>query len=172
MNEIPYKVVRSKRKTTSITVDRQGEVIVRAPLRESNEQIALIVQRHEAWIARTVERVKARPAYPEDAESIAALKKKAQEVLFPLVQKYSSLMNLHPDFVKIGSAKTRFGCCTSEKHIIFSCYLMLYPEKAIEYVVVHELAHLRYMNHGKHFYALIGKYLPDYKERIKLLNNK
>ena len=46
---------------------------------------------------------------------------------------------------------------------------MQYPESAIDYVVVHELAHIRYKNHGKEFYAFIETYLPDYKERVALL---
>ena len=46
---------------------------------------------------------------------------------------------------------------------------MRYPEEAIDYVVVHELAHIRHKNHGEAFYQLIASVLPDYKERIKLL---
>ena len=46
---------------------------------------------------------------------------------------------------------------------------MQYPPEAIDYVVVHELAHIIYKNHGKDFYKLIEKYLPDYKKREKLL---
>ena len=71
--------------------------------------------------------------------------------------------------ITITSAKTRFGSCTTQKNISFSYRLMLYPELAREYVVVHELAHLIEMNHSKKFYAIIEKYLPDYKERKKLL---
>jgi predicted metal-dependent hydrolase len=48
---------------------------------------------------------------------------------------------------------------------------MEYPDAAIDYVIVHELAHIRHKNHGRDFYALVAKYLPDYKERIKLLKN-
>ena len=46
---------------------------------------------------------------------------------------------------------------------------MLYPDDAIDYVVVHELAHIKYKNHGKNFYELIEKYMPDFRERQKLL---
>lgn len=53
--------------------------------------------------------------------------------------------------------------------ISFAWRLMRCPEKAIDYVVVHELAHIRHKNHGAAFYQLIASVLPDYKERIKLL---
>ena len=46
---------------------------------------------------------------------------------------------------------------------------MLYPPEAIDYVIVHELAHIVHKNHGAGFYALVAKYLPDYKEREKML---
>jgi predicted metal-dependent hydrolase len=48
---------------------------------------------------------------------------------------------------------------------------MLYPDKAIDYVVVHELAHIKHLNHSRDFYKLIEKYMPDYKERARLLKD-
>ena len=71
--------------------------------------------------------------------------------------------------VKITSAKTRYGSCSAENSICFSYLLMLKPLRAVDYVVVHELAHTVHHNHSRQFYALIEKYMPDYKERIKEL---
>jgi predicted metal-dependent hydrolase len=71
--------------------------------------------------------------------------------------------------VSITGAKTRFGSCSSSGNLCFSYRLMLYPNEAIEYVVLHELCHRVYMNHSKDFYDLIKRYMPDYKEREKLL---
>ena len=82
---------------------------------------------------------------------------------------YSEQMGLYPTQVRITGARTRFGSCSSQGHICFSWRLMQYPPEAIDYVVVHELAHLRYMNHGAEFYALIARYLPDWKARRALL---
>ena len=80
-------------------------------------------------------------------------------------------MNLQYGRITITSAKTRFGSCSSKGNISYSYRLMLYPEEAREYVVVHELAHLLEMNHSKRFYAVVEKYLPDYKLRRRLLKN-
>ena len=71
--------------------------------------------------------------------------------------------------VKITSAQKRFGSCSAKNNICFSYILMQYPIEAIEYVVVHELAHTVHHDHSKAFYALIEKYMPDYKQREKLL---
>ena len=77
-------------------------------------------------------------------------------------------MGLRPAGITITGARTRFGSCSSKRRISFSFRLMQYPPEAIDYVVVHELAHLRHMNHSAQFYALI-EYMPDYKARRALL---
>ena len=87
----------------------------------------------------------------------------------PLVEKYSKLMGLKPSSVKITSAEKRFGSCSSKNGLCFSWRLLAYPTAAVEYVVVHELAHIKHHNHSAAFYALIEKYMPDYKERQRLL---
>ena len=59
--------------------------------------------------------------------------------------------------------------CSGKNRLCFSWRLMDYPEEAIDYVVVHELAHIRHHNHSRDFYALVASILPDYKERQALL---
>ena len=71
--------------------------------------------------------------------------------------------------VKITTAQKRYGSCSGKNSLCFSCFLMRQPEAAIDLVVVHELCHIREKNHGPAFYALLARYLPDYKERKKLL---
>jgi len=78
-------------------------------------------------------------------------------------------MNLYPTGLKITSARTRFGSCSSKNSICFSWRLMYYPEPAIDYVVVHELAHIAHKNHGPQFWALVERYLPDYRARRAML---
>ena len=78
-------------------------------------------------------------------------------------------MGLKYGRIKITSAKTRYGSCSIDKNICFSYMLMLYPEAARDYVIVHELCHLVHMNHGRKFYDLLAKFMPDYKERKRLL---
>ena len=82
---------------------------------------------------------------------------------------YSDIMNLKPTGVKITKAKKRFGSCNDKNSLCFSCFLMSYPMEAVDYVVVHELAHIKHHNHGREFYDLIRSYMPDYKEREKIL---
>lgn len=81
---------------------------------------------------------------------------------------YAKLMQVQPASVKINSAKKRYGSCSGTNNLNFSLYLMDKEERFVDYVVVHELAHIKYHNHGKDFYKFIEKFMPDYKERMKL----
>lgn len=166
----PYELIRSGRRTLALEV-RGGRVIVRAPYRTSKAAIDRFVAAHTDWIARALTKQEARAAAhpePTDAEREKYIRR-AKDCLPQRVAYYAERMGLYPTQVRITGARTRFGSCSSQGHICFSWRLMQYPPEAIDYVVVHELAHLRYMNHGAEFYALIARYLPDWKARCALL---
>lgn len=166
-----YRVVRSKRKSLAIEVTRDLEVIVRAPFFVTDAQIEKFVEGHREWLKKAVERVKERRENykPLSEEQIAALKKAAKEYIPNRVLEYSEIMGLKPSGIKITSARTRFGSCSGKNSLCFSYHLMQKPIEAVDYVIVHELAHIKHKNHGKRFYALIEKYMPDYRERNRLL---
>lgn len=164
-----YEVIFSDRKTLAICI-KDGRVIVRAPRGTKQRKIEEALNAHNRWIDKHLERQKERVVNRElSDEQIAHLKKNAKAILPIKAERFAAAMGLKYGKITITSAKTRFGSCTSKGNISFSYRLMLYPEAAIDYVVVHELAHLVELNHSKRFYAIIEKYLPDYKERRKLL---
>ena len=162
------KIIRSKRKTLCIEITNNAETIVRAPLFCSDKKINDFIKRHEEWITKKLENAKRKNKEPLTPSKIENLRAMAKREIPPLVDKYAEIMCVKPNGVKITSAKTRFGSCSPQNRLCFSLYLMRYPKEFIEYVVVHELAHTVYHNHSKNFYNLISKYMPDYKERIKL----
>ena len=86
-----------------------------------------------------------------------ALKKRAEEYLPPLVACWAERYGLSYRTVKITKARSRWGSCSSERHISLSYYLMLLPAHLMDYVVLHELAHTREMNHGPHFWELLDR---------------
>ena len=96
-------------------------------------------------------------------------KRTTPEIVMPLVYKYSNLMNLHPSRVSFRFNKSRWGSCSVKDSIIFNYYLAKLPKDIIEYIVVHELAHIKHKNHQKEFWKLVEKYIPDYKEKIRRL---
>jgi len=84
---------------------------------------------------------------------------------------FSAQMGVAPSVIKINSAKKRWGSCSSSKSLNFSWRLIMAEDSVIDYVVVHELAHLAEMNHSSRFWAVVARVLPDYKERKKQLKS-
>ena len=165
-----YELIRSRRKTLALELTREGRLLVRAPLRISQKEIDRFVAAHGDWIARHRAKLAERPVLPPPTEAeTAELKARAAAVLPEKVAYWSRIMGVQPTGIKITTAKKRYGSCNSRQSLCFSCYLMRSPEPAIDLVVVHELCHIREMNHGPGFYALLERYLPDWKERKKLL---
>ena len=165
-----YKLIFSDRKTVSLTV-KNGEITVRAPKKMPHSAIENFIKSHASWIEKALEREKIRSErhqLPSEAE-VKKLKKAAKIYLTDKTNYFANIMGLKCGRITITSAKTRFGSCSSKGNISYSYLLMLYPEAAREYVVVHELAHLKEMNHSKRFYKIIEEILPDYKERRRML---
>lgn len=167
-----YEILRTSRRTVAISI-KEGRVILRAPLRLSDKDAEKIIKKHEKWILSKLKKYEIRKANTPELteEKIKELRKNAKIYFKGQIDKFSKIMNLECGRITITGAKTRFGSCSSKGNISFSYRLMLYPEAAREYVVVHELSHLLEMNHSKRFYKIVETYLPDYKERRKLLKN-
>ena len=167
-----YEIIRSKRRTVSITVI-DGRIILRAPEGLTDREAAKIIASHKKWIISKLElQAKTKSADKELSEEEALLmRKEAKRYFKDKTEYYARIMNLKYSRITITGAKTRFGSCSSKGNICFSYRLMQYPEAARDYVVVHELAHLVEMNHSSRFYSIIERYMPDYKERKKQLKN-
>ena len=166
-----YTLIRSSRRTMALEITRDGRLLVRAPQRAPQAVIDRFVASHADWIAAHLEkqrqRAQAHPPLTED--ELAALRQKARDILPGRVAHYAGRMGVTPTGVKITGAKTRFGSCSAKNSLCFSLYLMAYPDATVDYVVVHELAHIRHKNHSPAFYAEVAKVMPDYRERRKLL---
>lgn len=165
------ELIRSRRRTLGLEVTREGNVIVRAPLRTSAATIDRFVRDHVDWIEKAKARQRARlEAHPEPDEARReALLRRAREELPLKVTFYAQRMGVVPTGITITAARTRFGSCSPKNRLCFSWRLMDYPEEAIDYVVVHELAHIVHKNHGPQFWALVERYMPDYRARRNML---
>ena len=81
------------------------------------------------------------------------------------LNEFAGQMNVHFNMVRIKNVKTIWGSCSSKKNLNFNFKLFFLPEALIDYVFVHELAHLKHMNHSKAFWSEVEKQIPDYKKR-------
>lgn len=168
-----YTVIYENRKTLSLQVTEDLSVLVKAPKGLPRAEIEHFVSVHAAWITKAklqqTKRTEMEKSLTE--EQIAALRARAAEIIPKRVEYYAKIMGVQPAGIRITSAKTRFGSCSGKNSLCFSWRLMLYPFDAVDYVVVHELAHIREKNHSAAFYAVVASVLPDYKAREQLLKN-
>lgn len=171
-----YDVIRTKRKTLALTITEDGKVVVRAPLRCSEKIIEAFVVSHSQWIKLNIEKVEERRRKAAKYEISDADRDEyvrlAKEYLPERTAYWSAVMGLEPSYVKITSAKKRYGSCNGKNGICYSYRVMAYPRQTVDYVIVHELAHIKYKDHGDGFYRLIEKYLPCYREYEKILKHK
>ncbi len=164
------KIIRSGRKSLSLSVDDELNVVVRAPYNTNDALINDFVSKNSQWISKAIERKKAYFSRVNIADNeVESLIRQAKDIIPKRVDYFSSILNIYPTGIKITKAKKRFGSCNQKNSLCFSCFLMQYPLEAVDYVVVHELAHIRHHNHSAEFYSLIRRYMPDYKQREKLL---
>ena len=166
-----YTLIRSGRRTLALEISPSAELIVRAPAGCPRSEIDRFVQSRRSWIeAHTARQQQRLLAHPEpDAAAAAALRQTARAVLPARVAHYAAIMGLTPSGVAITGARTRFGSCSGKNRLCFSWRLMQYPDAAVDYVVVHELAHIVHKNHSPAFHALVASVLPDHRERRALL---
>ncbi|MDF2595594.1 MAG: family metallopeptidase [Clostridia bacterium] len=97
----------------------------------------------------------------------AFFKEQAKIILTRLTEKYTSLLGLKYGSISIRKQKTRWGSCSSKGNLSYNVKLMGAKEEMIEYIVLHEVMHLRHFNHGKSFWADIEKIMPDYEQRAQ-----
>ncbi len=167
---VKYSVVRSNRRSIAVQVDDECNVTVKAPLTCSDEHIEEFLEQKKEWlqkaIASQLEKAKKKKSYSD--EDIKILRAQAKEIIPQKVRHYSEIMGVSPTGIKINSAKKRYGSCTGENSLNFSLYLMDKPDEFINYVVIHELAHIRHHNHSKDFYKFIEQFMPEYKSVVKM----
>lgn len=174
--ELPANLIKSNRRSVSIIVKPGGEIVVRAPKRMPNSMILSFVHEKESWIVKTYLKQSKLPSAPVSepkSPHTLALEKRyrdaAKEYIPKRVDYYHAFTGGRYTKITIRDQKTRWGSCSSNGTLSFSFRLMMAPPRVLDYVVVHELCHLTYMNHSKEFWNMVETILPDYKEHRKWL---
>ena len=187
-----YTLIRSTRRSLSLQISKTGEVIVRAPLRYSVEKIDIFFHEKSRWIEKNLAKIKEQNAQKEAdkwyyflfSERLIQREKTENEIiqlskesLRKYIDKRLSEMLSGMSFkrtianIRINSARTRWGSCSSKGTLSFSYRLVSYPKETIDAVIIHELAHLTHANHSRKFWDLVYSILPDYEARVKILKN-
>lgn len=170
--EIVVQVVYSARKSLGLQVKSDGTVYARVPRRVSDKTIEKFIQKHEAWILQKRKALLFAGDSPKILLPQVATeegKRKARALVTHRVEYYADLMGISYGRIAMRNQKTRWGSCSVDGNLNFNCRLLFLPLDLVDYVVVHELAHRRHMDHSPDFWREVARYLPDYKERRERL---
>ena len=204
-----YRLVRTRRKTIALVIERDGSLTVRAPLRASQADIERLVAAKSGWIADKQAWMRQLPPPPaphrylpgelfyfqgtahplhiargpqsqplrladdgfhlaeQHLERAAALferwyRGQARRLLAGRVAELARRYQCQPGSLRITAARSRWGSCGVKGNLNFSWRLVMAPPAVIDYVIVHELAHLKIRNHSRAFWALVAAWMPDY----------
>ena len=170
------KIIKSKRKTISIEVSSDAEVIVRAPKRMPDGAIWAFVESQQEFVEKNLRKMKMRKAALEQIPRISeeereALRRRAKEVIPERVRFYAPLVGVDYQRITIKSQRTRWGSCSAKGNLNFNLALLLVPPEVLDYVVVHELCHRLEMNHSARFWGHVERVYPAYKVCRKWLKD-
>ncbi|MDM7463197.1 M48 family metallopeptidase [Tepidimonas taiwanensis] len=165
---VAYECRRSARRTLGLLAGPQG-LSVRAPRGAAWADIEAFLQHKADWVLTQWRRLaeRPRPAWPPRTP---ALIEQARQRFAERVAHYAPLLGVAPARLRVSDARTRWGSASSRGTIALNWRLVCLPPALLDYVVVHELAHLREMNHGPAFWALVAAVLPDYAQRRAALH--
>lgn len=177
--EIEVEIIRSKRRSMAIQIRTDGSVVARAPMHASDRAVKRFVSAHARWIAdnrqEMFERRKKLADNPYDIpawESLSAADKKiAKRKIMEHVDYYANRMEIDYGSISMRNQKSRWGSCSSKGNLNFNYRLAYLPEELLDYVVVHELAHRRHMDHSAAFWEEVETYYPAYRKCRQMLND-
>ena len=153
-----YKIIYSRIKNVYIQI-KDGEIIVKSPRRVSKKEIDRIVKTKEDWIKKTLEKNK-----NKDNKEKLYTEEEFKSIVEDTANKLIKETGFIPNKIRIRDIKYAWGSCSTNKNITISYKLIGYSKQAIRYVILHELCHIKYMNHSKDFLNLVETYMPNYKE--------
>ena len=169
-----YEIIYSSRRTLAIQITSDGNVKVRAPKGCLKSTIERFLMEKESWILKYVDKAKQHPPAvkkPLPPQERKRYIKIARDIFTQKTIYYASIMSVTFGRISIREQKTRWGSCSSDGNLNFNWRLIFAPEEVLDYIVVHELAHRREMNHSRAFYEIVSSILPEYKKSQKWLRD-
>lgn len=209
----PDLIIRTHRRSLSITITKEGKLVVHAPKKLKLADILKYIAEKEKWITTKQKEIEDRlninkdiisykkilflgkkygiskiaglkkieltddkivlPQKIEDKDVPAKIKKwyieNAKKILAERLEFLANLMQIDYSSLSLNNNKTRWGSCDINRNIKLNFRLIMLPHKCVDYVIIHELAHIVEFNHSKDFYKIISLVMPNYKLQQKVL---
>jgi len=174
--EIDYNLKKSKKaRNLRLTVNLEGNLTVTVPWFCSMWQARRFVKKKSNWILKSINRFKnsggSSLLTKVGKRDYKKLKEEARNFVSRRVEYFNQHYNFEYKRISIRNQKSRWGSCSVRKNLNYNFRILLLPQDLADYIIVHELCHLKEMNHSKRFWKLVGKIVPDYKEMRKKLRN-
>lgn len=175
--ELPYTLIRSKRKSYAISISPDGQITVRVPLVTSDREVRQILSQKQHWIVtKYLEQQEKQINKPVSGLTDAQRNALTQRYIVAAKEYFPKRAAYFRQFtggtynrITIRDQKTRWGSCSARGTLSFNWRLMLAPPAILDYVVVHELCHLTHMNHSAAFWQAVESVYPDYRNARKWL---
>ena len=155
-------IINKKLKHSYLSITKEGVVKIKTPS-SSEKFIHSFIDDKERWIQKQLKKI-------ESFTELSPLALHTIEDVENRVVYFAQLMSLHYSQLKFRKMKRRWGSCSSLGTITLNKALLYIEKELLDYVIVHELAHLKHMNHSKKFHALVREYLPkeqEYRKRLQ-----
>lgn len=208
--DLQYKVYKTNRKTISLTLERNNEVVIKAPYHATDDKIEEFFLRKQEWLYTKLEEKNKFVDYPNKRELqngrwfyymgrmykleivenvdfklrfyknkfelnkeyienwhdifIEWYKERFNQKILPRVKLFSKKYNLSPEKISVKDINNRWGNCSKENKLSFHWKIMLAPIAVIDYIIIHELCHIKYKNHSPLYWTMLSSLMPEYEE--------
>ena len=185
MPQIDYKIDRKvSRKNTYLTVSHDTSVLVKTNFYVTQKEIEDLINKKQNWILKHQKKILHKKEldnkgvyilgklylhqeYTKD-EFDLIFRQTTQKQVYKFIDIYSNKMRLYPNKISFRKNKTLWGSCSGKNNLSFNIYLARTSIEFIEYVVVHELSHIKYKNHSKDFWQYVKNFIPVIPEKPTL----
>jgi predicted metal-dependent hydrolase len=160
------EIRRSRRaRRWTLTVPWGDQVVLTVPVGMSEREVAAVLQSHREWIARERAAQAPRLGLRRERVSESEARLAARELVTMVLEEEAPALGVSYGRVQIRGQRTRWGSCSARGTLSFNWRLALAPLEVLDYVVVHELCHLREPNHSARFWRLVASRRPDWRRQ-------
>ena len=185
--QVTVKLVNKKNvKHCYIRVLKEDLIEIKSNIYFSLYDAKILVEKRKNWLENAIKKVSKNALLEDEFLYLGEVKKlqdyniknldkfnknEIEKILPNIVETFSKKMDLYPTSISYRKNKRTWGSCNFKNGLNFNILLMKFPLEIMQYVVIHELSHIKHKNHSKNFWNLVEKYCPNYKQIEKEFKN-